>query len=199
MHKWLSRIILVGLVLLAGCVGLGTQTETATYLLSASLPAKTVSAKSATTLLVSPTRAHPGFDTPRMAYVREANRLEYYAYHRWVEAPARMLTPLIAQSLEANGSFGAVVQSPASVRGNLRLDTELVNFIQDFTQKPSRLRMTLRAQLVDLASGAVLGTRTFESQINASAEAAPGGAAAANLATAEILSQLTEWCVTVVK
>jgi len=199
MHKWLSRINLVGLVLLAGCVGQGTQTETATYLLSASLPAKTVSAKSATTLLVSPTRAHPGFDTPRMAYVREANRLEYYAYHRWVEAPARMLTPLIAQSLEASGSFGAVVQSPASVRGNLRLDTELVNFIQDFTQKPSRVRMTLRAQLVDVASGAVLGTRTFESQINASAEAAPGGAAAANLATAEILSKLTEWCAAVAK
>ena len=189
----------MGVVLLAGCIGQGTQTETATYLLSAALPAKNIRAKSATTLLVSPTRAYPGFDTPRMAYVREVNRLEYYAYHRWVEAPARMLTPLIAQSLEANGSFGAVVQSPASVRGNLRLDTELVNFIQDFTQKPSRLRMTLRAQLVDLASGAVLGTRTFESQINASAEAAPGGAAAANLATAEILSQLTEWCVTVVK
>ena len=134
-----------------------------------------------------------------MAYLREATRLEYYAYHRWVEAPARMLTPLIAQSLEASGSFGAVVQSPASVRGNLRLDTELVNFIQDFTQKPSRVRMTLRAQLVDIASGAVIGTRTFESQINASAEAAPGGAAAANLATAEILSKLTEWCAAVAK
>lgn len=199
MHKWISRIILVGLALLAGCVGQGTQTETATYLLSASLPAKTASAKSTTTLLVSPTRAHPGFDTPRMTYLREANRLEYYAYHRWVEAPARMLTPLIAQSLEANGSFGAVVQAPASVRGNLRLDTELVNFIQDFTQKPSRLRMTLRAQLVDVASGAVLGARTFESQINASAEAAPAGAAAANLATTEILSQLTEWCAAVAK
>ena len=199
MHKWISRNILVGLALLAGCVGQGTQTETATYLLSASLPAKTASAKSTTTLLVSPTRAHPGFDTPRMAYLREANRLEYYAYHRWVEAPARMLTPLIAQSLEANGSFGAVVQAPASVRGNLRLDTELVNFIHDFTQTPSRLRMTLRAQLVDVVSGAVLGTRTFESQVNASAEAAPGGAAAANLATAEILSQLTEWCAAVAK
>ena len=199
MYKGLSGIILVSVVLLAGCVGPGTQTETATYLLSAALPAKTVSVKSTTTLLVSPTRAHPGFDTPRMAYVREANRLEYYAYHRWVEAPARMLTPLIAQSLEASGSFGAVVQSPASVRGNLRLDTELVNFIQDFTQKPSRLRMTLRAQLVDVASGAVIGTRTFESQINASAEAAPGGAAAANLATAEILSKLAEWCAAVSK
>ena len=199
MHKWLSRSILVGLALLAGCVGQGTQTETATYLLSASLPAKTAGAKSTTTLLVSPTRAHPGFDTPRMAYLREANRLEYYAYHRWVEAHARMLTPLIAQSLEANGSFGAVVQAPASVRGNLRLDTELVNFIHDFTQTPSRLRMTLRAQLVDVVSGAVLGTRTFESQVNASAEAAPGGAAAANLATAEILSQLTEWCAAVAK
>ena len=73
MRNWIHRTILVSLVLLAGCVGQGTQTEIATYLLSASLPTKTVNAKSATTLLVSPTRAHPGFDTPRMAYVREAN------------------------------------------------------------------------------------------------------------------------------
>ncbi|OFZ70878.1 MAG: hypothetical protein A2Z01_11020 [Betaproteobacteria bacterium RBG_16_58_11] len=188
------------LVLLAACVGpQGKQADTATYLLSAALPAKSVSAKSALTLLVTPTRAHPGFDTPRMAYVREANRIEYYAYHRWVETPARMLTPLIAQALEAGGAFGAVVQSPASVRANLRLDTELVSLMQDFTQQPSRVRLVVRAQLVDAGSGAVIATRTFEVHTSATAEAAHGGAEAANRATAEILSKLGDWCAAVAK
>jgi len=200
MRKWVSGIGLIGLVLLAACVGpQGKQADTATYLLSAALPAKSVSAKSAVTLLVTPTRAHPGFDTPRMAYVREANRIEYYAYHRWVEAPARMLTPLIAQALESGGAFGAVVQSPASVRANLRLDTELVSLMQDFTQQPSRVRLALRAQLVDAGSGAVIATRTFEAHVSATAEAAQGGAEAANRAAVEILSMLRDWCAAVAK
>jgi len=200
MRKWVNGISLIGLVLLAACVGpQGKQQEAATYLLSAALPAKSANAKSALTLLVTPTRAHPGFDTPRMAYVREANRIEYYAYHRWVEAPARMLTPLIAQALESGGTFGAVVQSPASVRANLRLDTELVSLMQDFTQQPSRVRLALRAQLVDAGSGAVIATRTFEANVSATAEAAQGGAEAANRAAVEILSMLRDWCAAVAK
>lgn len=200
MRKWVSGISLIGLVLLAACVGpQGKQADMATYLLSATLPAKSVSAKSALTLLVTPTRAHPGFDTPRMAYVREANRIEYYAYHRWVETPARMLTPLIARALESGDAFGAVVQSPASVRANLRLDTELVSLMQDFTQQPSRVRLALRAQLVDASSGAVIATRTFEAQVIATAEAAQGGAEAANRAAVEILSMLRDWCAAVAK
>lgn len=200
MRIWIKGMSLIGLVLMAGCVGpQGKQQEAATYLLSAALPAKSASAKSAFTLLVTPARAHPGFDTPRMAYVREANRIEYYAYHRWVETPARMLTPLIAQALESSGAFGAVVQSPASVRANLRLDTELVSLMQDFTQQPSRVRLIVRAQLVDAGSGAVIATRTFEAQASAPAEAAHGGAEAANRATAEILSKLRDWCAAVAK
>lgn len=194
---WIS---LIGVVLLAGCIGpQGKQTDTATYLLSAALPAKSAPQKSALTLLVAPTRAHPGYDTPRMAYVREANRIEYYAYHRWVETPARMLTPLIAQALESGGAFGAVVQSPASVRANLRLDTELVSLLQDFTQQPSRVRLALRAQLVDAGSGAVIATRTFETHANATAEAAPGGAEGANRAAVELMQKLREWCAAVAK
>ncbi|MBT9614413.1 MAG: membrane integrity-associated transporter subunit PqiC [Burkholderiales bacterium] len=189
-----------GLALLAACVGpQGKQSETATYFLGSALPAKSVTAKSAVTVLVTPMRARPGFDTPRMAYVREANRIEYYAYHRWVEAPARMLTPLIAQALESSGAFGAVVQSPASVRANFRLDTELVSLIQDFTQQPSRAQLIVRAQLLDAGSGAVMATRTFEGHIDSTAEAAQGGAAAANRATAEILSKLRDWCAAEVK
>ena len=195
MRKWVSRMSLIGLALLAACVGpQGKQADTATYLLSAALPTKSGSAKSALTVLVTPMRAHPGFDTPRMAYVREANRIEYYAYHRWVEAPARMLTPLLAQALESSGAFGAVVQSSASVRANFRLDTELVSLIQDFTQQPSRVRLRVRAQLVDPGSGAVMATRTFEAHVNSTSEAAQGGAAAANRATAEMLAQIRDWC-----
>ena len=138
-------IALAGLTLLAACVGpQGKSQDNASYLLSAVLPAKPSNTKSVLTIMVLPMRAHPGFDTPRMAYLREPNRLEYYAYHRWVEAPARMLTPLVTQALEASGAFRAVVQAPGSAQTQLRLDMELVQLTQDFSVKPSRLHLLLQ-------------------------------------------------------
>lgn len=185
---------LAGLALLAACVGpQGKPQDSATYLLSASLPLKSGNAKSTHTILVAPMRAHPGFDTPRMAYVREPNQIAYYAYNRWVEAPARMLTPLLTQALEANQSFAAVVQAPGSVHAQLRLDTELVSLTQDFSVKPSRMRLVLRAQLVDTQTQTIRGSRSFEVQAPSDSEDARGGVDAINRALPEMLGRLVEW------
>jgi len=196
-QKIMSRftfIVLAGLALLAACVGpQGKSQDSATYLLSAAAPIKSGNVKSPHTILVAPMRAHPGFDTPRMAYVREPNQIAYYAYNRWVEAPARMLTPLLTQALEANQSFAAVVQAPGSVHAQLRLETELVSLTQDFSVKPSRMRLVLRAQLVDTQTQSIKGSRGFEVQAPASSEDARGGADAINRALPELLGRLAEW------
>ena len=138
-------------------------------------------------------RAHPGFDTPRMAFLREPNRLEYFAYNRWVEAPARMLTPLLTQALEAGNAFGSVVQAPGSAHAQLRLDTELVNLTQDFSVKPSRMRLVLRAQIVDTQTHGVRASRVFDVQAAAASEDARGGVEAVNRTLPALLTQLAEW------
>jgi len=196
-QKIMSRftfIALAGLALLAACVGpQGKSQDSATYLLSAALPLKPGNAKSTQTILVAPMRAHPGFDTPRMAYVREPNQIAYYAYNRWVEAPARMLTPLVTQALDASQGFSAVVQSPGAVHTQLRLETELVSLTQDFSVKPSRMHLVLRAQLVDTQTQSIRGSRSFETQAPAGSEDARGGADAVNRALPEMLGRLAEW------
>lgn len=196
-QKILSRftfIVLAALALLAACVGpQGKSQDSATYLLNVSLPIKSSNSKSPHTILVAPMRAHPGFDTPRMAYQREPNRIDYYAYNRWVEAPARMLTPLVTQALEANQSFAAVVQAPGAAHTQLRLETELVSLTQDFSTKPSRMRLVLRAQLVDTQTQSIRGSRSFETQAPAGSEDARGGADAVNRALPEMLGRLAEW------
>ena len=193
-NSGLNLLVLAGLTLLSACVGPQSKSQdSATYLLSATFPSKPSNAKSANTLLVSPMRAHPGFDTPRMAYLREPNRLEYYAYNRWVEAPARMLTPLLTQALEAGGAFSAVAQAPGSVHTQLRLDTELVNISQDFSVKPSRMRLVLRAQLIDADSQTIRASHVFEVLAPAASEDARGGVEAVNRSLPDILTRLAEW------
>jgi len=138
-------------------------------------------------------RAHPGFDTPRMAYRREPNQIAYYANNRWVEAPARMLTPLVTQALEASSAFGAVVQAPGTVHTALRLDTELVNLSQDFSVQPSTMYLILRAQLVDTNTQSILASQLFEARAKAITEDARGGVEAANQLLPDVLTQLSRW------
>ena len=177
-----------------GCAGPQTKNgEAQTFLLSAQLPVKPVAANSKLTLLVSPMRAHPGFDTPRMAYLREAHHLEYYAYHRWVEAPARMLTPLVTQALENSGAYRAVAQAPGAVQAHLRLDSELVRLVQDFNQKPSAMILQIRVQLIDAQKGAILASRQFETQVRVQDENATAGVVAINKALPPLLEQMAQW------
>ncbi len=165
------------------------------YLLSA-LPAASSHrpARREGVLAVSPPRAQPGFDTDRMVYVQRPYEIEYFADNRWAEPPARMLAPLLAQALERSGAFRAVVQAPSAVAADLRLDTELVRLQQDFSTRPSRIELTLRAQLVDLRHGRSLATREFDVTEPAPHDDPYGGVVAANQAVARMLGQLVAFC-----
>jgi cholesterol transport system auxiliary component len=145
-------------------------------------------------LAVSLPRAWPGFDTAQMAYVREPQELNYFEKSRWADAPSRMLLPIFARGLAADGRFDAVVSAPMSVAADLRLDTEIVRLVQDFGALPSRVHLTVRAQLVDLRSSRMLATREFEELEPAASEDAAGGAGAANRALARMLRELADFC-----
>ncbi|HEY5293318.1 MAG TPA: ABC-type transport auxiliary lipoprotein family protein, partial [Burkholderiales bacterium] len=145
-------------------------------------------------LAVNPPSARPGFDTPQIAYVRQAHKLDYYAKNRWADTPSRMLAPLLAQALEQSGSFRAVVRTTNPVPVDLRLDTELIRLQQDFTTQPSRVELTLRAQLYDVKAKKLLAVREFDAAEIATSEDAYGGVIAANRALARVLGQLTDFC-----
>lgn len=185
--------LFIATLLLTACVGPQTRGDEAAYWLQYAAVAKPASNRAAPSVLVSPVRAAPGLESARMAYQREANRLDYYARNRWVESPAAMLQPLLVRALEAQGAFAAVVQGPAAVQAQRRVDVDLSQFVHDFTQVPSRMRVSLRAQVVDLATQKVLATRVFEAQVTSGTEDARGGVDAANRALAELLPQLAAW------
>ena len=145
-------------------------------------------------LEVAAPRAWPGFDTPQMAYVKRPFELDYYANHRWADAPARMLGPIVARSLAQSGAFRSVVQPPSSVLPDLRLSVELVRLQQDVAQRPNRIELSLTAQLVDVRSRRVLAARTFDETEATTSDDPSGGVAAANAALARVLAGLVAFC-----
>jgi cholesterol transport system auxiliary component len=184
-------------MLMAGCTALQPpRMETpALYLLEAPPAAAAKWPQQDLILAVNPPTARPGFDTPQMAYVRQPHKLDYYAKNRWVDTPSRMLAPLLVQALEQSGSFRAVVRTTNSVPVDLRLDTELIRLQHDFTTQPSRVQLTLRAQLYDVKGKKVLAVREFDAAETAPSEDAYGGVLAANRALERVLGQLTDFCV----
>ncbi|MDF0665456.1 MAG: ABC-type transport auxiliary lipoprotein family protein [Nitrospira sp.] len=145
-------------------------------------------------LLVSPPQAEPGFETQRMVYVKRPYELEYYAVNQWADTPARMFAPLMVQALnQQNDVWRAVIPLPSSIRGEYRLDTHGFLLQQEFLQHPSRVRVMVRTQLIDLQGSTILSTRTFEVVENATSENPYGGVQAANRAIAGLLDQIGSW------
>ncbi|MFO1284437.1 MAG: ABC-type transport auxiliary lipoprotein family protein [Burkholderiales bacterium] len=143
---------------------------------------------------VSTVRASPGYDSAAIVYVERPHALERFATHRWVDPPAAMIGPLVVRALDESGAFKAVVHGPAGVSADLRLDIELTRLQQSFVDRPSRVELTLRLQLVELAARRIVATRTVDVAAPAAADNPDGGVAAANAALADALGRIVEFC-----
>jgi cholesterol transport system auxiliary component len=180
-----------------GCtIGPAEITPARTYLLNPEISVRKTIADGAagnhSTLLISVPKAQPGFDTARMAYLLRPHELNYYAFNQWVDTPGRMLLRLITQAMEAAGLWRAVVQAPSPLRADYRLDCDNLVIEQQFFS-PSRVRLGLRVQLVDIKRQIVMGVRNFEVFESSPSEDAYGGVIAANRASAKLLAELTDW------
>ncbi len=152
--------------------------------------ALSTTAAAAPTLVVSPPRASAGFDSQRIIYLREPYKLEYFANSEWVDPPAQMLGPLMVSALQASGAFRAVMLTPGSASGELRLDTQVIRLQHEFQTRPSRVRFTLRAYLVEDKTRRVVAWREFENETAAASDDPYGGVVAANQAVQAVLAEL---------
>jgi cholesterol transport system auxiliary component len=97
--------------------------------------------------------------------------------------------------LDHQGSYH-VTAAGGYVRGDLLLDTELIEFYHDAVSEPGQVRLALRAELVDLKQRKLLGRRVFEQQVALTRYDAAGAAEASSLAVSRVLDELTPWLAT---
>ena len=188
-----NYFILLFLVPLSACsfISPADAEITQDYLLDIPIPQAISPNVAGKTLFVAMPQAAPGFDSPAFIYIRSPYQLEYYAQSQWVDTPARLLLPLLVQYIEASGLFSAVLSATTSpVSGELRLDTEIMRFQQEFLTEPSQVRLLLRVQLLDMIDKQVIGTHSIKVLENAPSEDAQGGIFAANQAVAKALKEV---------
>ena len=203
-NKLLQFFAFVLLLGIGGCV-LGSIENSAprTYFLNPEISWKNphgYGARSgASVLLINQPRAQAGFETIRMAYLLRPYEVNYYAVNQWADTPARLLHRIIVENLDKTGQWSAVLQGASSVRAQYRLDCDNLVLEQQFYSRPSRVRLALRAQIIDLKTSAILATQYFELFEAAPSDDAYGGVQAANHASAKLLIELAAWLDKVVK
>ncbi len=195
---WPGSLIL--LLVLSGCSVLPSATPQTIerYVLAYEAPQAsrdTAPAARVGAVRISPPYAHGAYDTPRMAYVKKPHALAYYSRSVWADAPPRLLLPLLIAAVESSGRFTAVFSDAGGVVADYRLDTELLALQQDFTVQPSRIRITLRAQLLDTQRQQLIASRVFEETEPADSEDAYGGVQAINRALSRLLAAVSRFVV----
>jgi cholesterol transport system auxiliary component len=149
--------------------------------------------QSAAVLLVPQPKPQPGFDTARMVYLMRPYEVHYYGYNQWADTPAHMLQRIMVENLEKSGQWHAVLQAPGAVPAHYRLDSDNLVLEQQFFSSPSRVRLALRAQVVETKTQSILATRSFELFEPAPSDDPYGGVIAANRAAAKLIIEMAEW------
>lgn len=144
------------------------------------------------TLLVLDTTTGGFYDTDRLVFSRSTGTRGQYQFARWTERPGKRFADLMRARLDRQGAW-IVSAAGGYVRGDMLLDTELVEFYHDATSQPGHVRLVLRAELVDLKQRSLLGRRVFEQTVPLTAYDAASAAAASNLAVSRTLDELTAW------
>ena len=177
----------------AACVSLGPSTPSTRYELEAVFDGQPVTGPGPALVVAQPTAA-PGFDGPRIVYVEMPHKLEFFSRSEWVDTPARMFAPLLVRALERSGAFASVAEARSAAAASLRLETEIVRLQHEFTQRPSRVRLTVRIQLSDVPTRHALGAREIEAVEEAPSDNPYGGVVAANRAVRRVLDEIVAYC-----
>lgn len=191
-----ASIVLLAL-LLAGCVNFGEDRNAPPivhYVLRDNAPVPQPSAApDPRTLLVLDTATSTFYDIDTLAFSRSPNTRGYYQYARWTERPGKRFAELMRARLEAQGSFATVAAAGGHVRGELLLDTEIVELYHDASDAPGSVHVVLRVELIDLKNRSLIGRTLLEQRVEASSYDAAGAAEAFNLATGRVLDELLVW------
>lgn len=151
------------------------------------------------TIIVSDVSTDPAYKKTDMLYSEAPHQLKPFTRNRWIAPPAQMLTPLVAESLRSKGYFTGVITPPFIGKTDLRLDTQLLSFQQEFVHPFSLFKMSMEAVLTDNTTRKIIASRHFDVVIPAPQNNPYGGVIAANKATAAILQQIAEFSVRAAK
>lgn len=186
-------------IFLAGCSAL-PQTVINQYTLKRYSTVHLASSKQTLpSIYISAPEAVAGFQTVQMLYSKAPYQTSEFVHNAWSSPPAEMLYPLMIQSFQESHAFRVVGSGTHAEISSYRLDTQLLELIQNFNVKPSRIQLTVKFMISNTASAKVIASMVFHVNVACSSDTPYAGALAANIATAQLTKQIVGYTITAVK
>ncbi len=191
-------LFIVITMLLSSCSFLSpVPTETQNkYVLNTLPPTKVKRSYRRITLVVAQPETSSLYRTTKMAYSIQPYQIAYYAKNSWVSQPSDMLQPLIMQSLQNTHYYHAVIAPSIGGQSDYRLTTQIDELLQDYTHGTAVFRLRVRADIIRMSNYKVVATKQFVITRPIMQKSPYSGVYAANQTTAEMLRQLTQFCLT---
>ncbi|MFA5082450.1 MAG: ABC-type transport auxiliary lipoprotein family protein [Hydrogenophilaceae bacterium] len=185
---------LLPLIWLSGCSALPGPAQPATYyVLNDPGPVASSPRTLPGVLLLREMDASAFYQEPRLAYSRIPGTRANYEFAYWTELPAKRLSWLLRQRLEAARTFAAVAPLSGGIIGDYQLNTRLIDFYHDASTPPGTVLLLVEAELVRRDRGVLLGRRIFVSQQPVAAFDAGAAAQAMNRAANQVLDEIVAW------
>jgi len=194
MASWLLGAVVA--LSLSGCALLSSPTaQPSKQILNKMPPEVPQRSSQGAVLVVYPPQTRPVYDTIEMAYMTRPYEIAYFSQHEWAEPPAQMLQPLLVGTLQNTRFFSAVLTPPHAGPHSFALRTEIRELIADFTSEPAALQLSLRFQLSEGATGAVVATKDISIREPMQQKTPYAGVVAGNDAAAKALLELARFVV----
>lgn len=197
-RAFIKNILLLVIMqcLLAGCsmfAPVKTQ-PTSTYVLN-TLPRPVVKkqARRMNIMVMEPV-ASSLYATSQMAYSVHPYKIAYFANNSWADTPSQMLQSLLVQTLQDTHYFHSVGVPSVLGRYDYAVSTQLLNFEQQFFGRSSEEVVTVRVQVIKMATNQIVAAKQFTVSEMAPENTPYGGVVAANQAVAKVLEHVTRFC-----
>ena len=191
-----AGVVLFTTLVLSGCINLGLGNKEApvvtNYVLEDPGATAVEHKPKPLVLVVLDTQTTSFYDTDGIAYSDGDGTRSYYQQARWTERPGKRMTDLMRLRLDKDNLFKAVV-GDGQVKGDWLLETELLEFYHDAAHPPGKARITLRADVVDLATHSLVGHKLFSVSEDLVRFDAAGAHEAFDQATTRLLNELVNW------
>ena len=145
-------------------------------------------------LLLESPLTNASIDTTRIGLRRSSTSVEYYARSSWSDRAPEMIQTLMIESFENSERIVAIGRDSIALRADYILKTDLREFQAEYMAGPNpQVHLALIARLVKMPRRAIIGTKKFESVVEARADTMEAVIAAFDLALGKVLKRLVEW------
>ena len=145
-------------------------------------------------LLLESPLTNASIDTTRIGLRRSSTSVEYYARSSWSDRAPEMIQTLMIESFENSERIVAIGRDSIALRADYILKTDLREFQAEYIAGPvPQVHLALIARLVKMPRRAIIGTKKFESVVEARADTMEAVITAFDLALGKVLKRLVEW------